>query len=84
MFIARRPLGELWLRNGQPFRFDRWTALWHLPIAGPITIPLVVLLVVAQLVIGLILSWLWRRSGNMAMPATVHAVLDAVRNALTL
>jgi membrane protease YdiL (CAAX protease family) len=36
------------------------------------------------LVMGLILSWLWRQMGNMVMPATLHAIIDAVRNVLLL
>ena len=58
--------------------------LWHLPIVGPLS-PIVVLqLVGAQLVIGLVLSWIWRQTGNLAMPGAMHAMLDAVRNALLL
>lgn len=56
--------------------------LWHTPIAGAISAPIVVSLVVAHLALGLLLSWLWRRTGNLAVPGTVHAVVDAVRNAL--
>lgn len=56
--------------------------LWHTPIAGRLSLTIVLTLIGAQLFVGLILSWLWRRSGNLAMPAAVHALLDAVRNAL--
>ncbi len=58
--------------------------LWHMPIAGPLSILLILQLVGTQLVIGLILSWVWRRTGNLAMPGTLHAALDAVRNVLLL
>ena len=35
--VARRPLRELWLREGQPFRFDRWTAaLLVVLLIGPV------------------------------------------------
>ena len=54
--------------------------LWHTPLVHPLTVGAVAALVLAQLVMGLILSWFWRRTGNLAMPATVHAVIDAVRN----
>jgi membrane protease YdiL (CAAX protease family) len=56
--------------------------LWHTPIVGPISVTVVLVLVGAQLVAGLILTWFWRQTGNMAMPATIHAIIDAVRNAL--
>jgi membrane protease YdiL (CAAX protease family) len=36
------------------------------------------------LAVGLILSRLWRQTGNMAMPATLHAIIDAVRDDLLL
>lgn len=58
--------------------------LWHTPIAGPLSVPLVLELVLFQLVMGLIFSWLWRQTGNLAMSATCHAILDAVRNAIAL
>ncbi len=58
--------------------------LWHLPLFHPLT-PLIVSEVIGtQLFLGLILSWMWRRSGNMAMNGTFHAVMDALRNALTM
>jgi membrane protease YdiL (CAAX protease family) len=56
--------------------------LWHIPIVRPLSITVILLLVGAQLVMGLILSWLWRQTGNLAMPGTVHAIIDAMRNAL--
>src|SRR2546430_2759354 len=35
--IARRPLLELWLRNGQALRMDRWPAAWLvLFLVGPV------------------------------------------------
>lgn len=56
--------------------------LWHAPIVGPLTPTVVATLVGAQLFVGLLLSWAWRRTGNMVVPGTMHAVLDAIRNAL--
>ena len=71
-----------------------WTAFfvstlwgwWHLPIAGSKGImqlmTLIVLLPCIHIAIGVFLSLSWRRSGNLAVPATVHAFIDAVRNML--
>jgi len=54
---------------------------WHLPItpasalgAGIIVFPIV------HVMIGVPFSLCWRRSGNLFVPATVHALIDAVRN----
>lgn len=55
---------------------------WHMPIVNPLTVTMVIKLLVAQLVVGLVLSWFWRQSANMAMSGTVHAIIDALRNAL--
>ncbi|HKW29834.1 MAG TPA: CPBP family intramembrane glutamic endopeptidase [Verrucomicrobiae bacterium] len=71
-----------------------WTAIfvstlwawWHLPIAGVTGIPqlmrLIVLLPCIHVAVGFFFSLSWRRSGNLAVPATVHAFIDAVRNIL--
>ncbi len=71
-----------------------WTAFfvstlwgwWHLPIAGANGIvqlvTLIVLLPCLHIAVGVFLSLGWRRSGNLAVPATVHAFVDAVRNML--
>ena len=71
-----------------------WTAFfvstlwgwWHLPIAGGqgITqlLTLIVLLPCIHIAVGDFLSLSWRRIGNLAVPATVHAFVDAVRNML--
>jgi membrane protease YdiL (CAAX protease family) len=40
--------------------------------------------VVWHCLVGVPLSFAWRRSGNLAGPALAHAGLDAVRNALML
>ena len=62
-----------------------WGA-WHLPIvhvahvAAPRLVALPALLVV-HVTIGVPLSFAWRRSGNLAVPALAHAAIDAVRNA---
>jgi membrane protease YdiL (CAAX protease family) len=56
--------------------------LWHLPITPHPTIATAIVLVIYQCVLGVPLSFAWRRSGNLAVPCAVHAVVDAVRNAL--
>jgi hypothetical protein len=59
--------------------------LWHLPVSSGLPFPVLVLsLVVWHCLVGVPLSFAWRRSGNLAGPALAHAGLDAVRNALML
>jgi hypothetical protein len=56
--------------------------LWHLPVADGMPFPLLVLsLVTWHCVVGVPLSFAWRRSGNLSGPAFAHAAIDAVRNA---
>ena len=71
-----------------------WTALlvstlwgwWHLPIVGATgisqLIKYVIVLPCIHIAVGVFFSLSWRRSGNLAVPATVHAFIDAVRNML--
>lgn len=54
---------------------------WHLPITpssalgvGLIAFP------ITHAMIGVPFSLFWRRSGNLIVPAAIHAVIDAVRN----
>ncbi len=55
--------------------------LWHIPVAG--TIPIVIVeLLIFQIAVGVPLSYWMRRSGNLMVPATSHAVIDSMRNAL--
>jgi hypothetical protein len=58
--------------------------LWHLPEdLGTDPLPLLVLgLLVVHCAIGVPLSFAWRRSGNLALPAAAHSLIDGVRNAL--
>lgn len=58
--------------------------LWHTPIVHPLTWFVLLEILAAQLMLGLILSWLWRRDGNLAVNGTVHAIIDALRNALAV
>ena len=61
--------------------------LWHYPILpGPHSLgkllPTLASLLLVHVSIGVLFSWSWRRSGNLFVPASVHALIDAVRNAL--
>ncbi len=60
--------------------------LWHLPTLGETKIlsliVLAIFLPLLHLFDGMFLSFGWRRSGNLAVPAAVHALIDAVRNTL--
>lgn len=61
--------------------------LWHLPVSGGLPLPfplLLVELVVVHVLIGVPLSFAWRRTRNLAGPSFAHAVVDAVRNAFVL
>jgi membrane protease YdiL (CAAX protease family) len=71
-----------------------WTAIfvstlwgwWHLPIVNvkgiaQLTVLMLVLPCI-HIAVGVFLSLSWRRSGNLAVPATVHAFIDAIRNML--
>jgi membrane protease YdiL (CAAX protease family) len=58
--------------------------LWHLPMNhGPMLVTVASLLTVHCL-IGIPLSFAWRRTHNLAGLAFAHATIDAVRNALLI
>lgn len=60
--------------------------VWHLPgsITGPnILLSSVLGLVIAQIIVGVPLSLWWRKSGNLVVTDTAHAVLDTVRNMIS-
>jgi membrane protease YdiL (CAAX protease family) len=58
--------------------------LWHLPLLSFTSvggfIVLALRVVLGHVVVGVFLSFGWRRSGNLGVPAIVHAFIDAVRN----
>lgn len=57
--------------------------LWHLPVADGMPFPFLVLSLVAwHCLVGVPLSFAWRRSGNLSGPAFAHSAIDAVRNGL--
>lgn len=59
--------------------------LWHLPVSHGMPLPQqAVALVVVHVLLGVPLSFAWRRTGNLAGPALAHAVNDAVRNAFMI
>jgi membrane protease YdiL (CAAX protease family) len=60
--------------------------LWHVPVGlgQPPLLVLVLGLVAAHGAIGVPLSIYWRRSGNLIVPGSAHALIDAVRNALLI
>jgi membrane protease YdiL (CAAX protease family) len=59
--------------------------LWHLPgrvtagLDGSHLLSVVASLLAAQIVIGVPLSLWWRKSGNLIVPDTAHAYLEAIR-----
>ena len=58
--------------------------LWHLPLVPPGT-PLalsVAQVLVVHCAIGVPLSFAWRRTGSLAVPALAHALIDGIRNGL--
>ena len=73
--------GESWGWLSAVYVSVLW-ALWHVPMdigSEPLT-DLVIGLLLIHVSIGVPLSLAWRRSGNLALPAAVHAVIDAVRD----
>lgn len=56
--------------------------LWHLPIAGSAGVATALQLVAIHMPFGVALSYAWRRTGNLVLPALGHAMVDAIRNAL--
>lgn len=78
-YLHRREKGMGWFSAA--YISVLW-GLWHLPIVHPLTRLTVAVIICVQLILGLALSWLWRRTGNMAMNGTFHAFIDALRNAI--
>jgi membrane protease YdiL (CAAX protease family) len=59
--------------------------VWHLPsqaIPAGQLLSTIVALLIAQILVGVPLSLWWRKSGNLVVNDTAHALLDAVRNGL--
>lgn len=73
--------------DGHPWRsavlVSALWGLWHLPVSTGLPLPvLLVTLPVAHIIIGVPLSFAWRRTRNLTGPGLAHAAVDAVRNAL--
>ena len=59
--------------------------IWHLPVSHALPFPQQLCeLVVVHVLLGVPLSFAWRRTRNLAGPGLAHAVNDAVRNAFML
>lgn len=59
--------------------------LWHLSgqaLSSGHLLSTIVGLLISQIIIGVPLSLWWRRSGNLTVNDTAHALLDAVRNGI--
>jgi membrane protease YdiL (CAAX protease family) len=60
-------------------------AVWHLPIAGAEGVPfwmVLAQLLLLHVLVGIPLSYAWRRTGSLAAPGLAHALIDGVRNGL--
>jgi membrane protease YdiL (CAAX protease family) len=58
--------------------------IWHLPIIdtrGESLAGLILLMLAAHVPFGIVMSFYWRRTGNLLVPGAAHTVLDAVRDA---
>ncbi len=82
-YLHRGEKGAGWL--SAIFVSALW-GFWHLPgsalTSGNLLSTLLSLLV-SQIILGVPLSFLWRKSGNLTFPDTTHAVLEAVRSILS-
>lgn len=58
---------------------------WHLPIYwDPYGLKALPGLWIFQVAVGVPLSIWWRKSGNLVVTGTTHALIDSVRNALSI
>ncbi len=76
-FVQQRTEGGGW---ATAFLVSALWGIWHLPIVPHPSIGMAAILIVFQTLLGVPLSIAWRRSGNLAAPAAVHAFVDAFRN----
>ena len=77
--------GDRWPWLSAAFVSVLW-GLWHLPISGahtPMQVTVFLVFVPAtHCLVGIPFSLFWRQSGSLLVPASVHAFIDSVRNAL--
>ena len=93
--VAFRGMLDAHVQPVVPAGKRRWTSaaivsilwgLWHLPFFKVSNIaPLVIAqLIAVHLLVGVPLSFCWRSSGSLLLPAAAHALIDAFRNAVGL
>ena len=59
--------------------------LWHMPvIPDSLHVHVVLQLLAVHIPIGVFLAFAWRSGGTLLVPAIVHALVDAYRNAVLL
>jgi membrane protease YdiL (CAAX protease family) len=80
--------------NGQPSRSGWLSAIfvsvlwgvWHLPVhplrGTPAFVAVIPAMIVVHTLIGVPLSFCWRASGTLVLPAAAHALIDSYRNSL--
>ena len=91
LLVRRRPVSDLWVRDGDAFRIDgRGKVIACVLVVSPLVVgtqpfgDLVLSLLLVHVTIGVPLSLAWRRSGNLTPSAVSHAVIDAVRDGLSV
>lgn len=94
--VTFRGLLDTHLSENDRSQWDKWRSaivisalwgLWHLPLGELISeslLPDVAELIAVHLAVGLPLSFCWRSSGSLLLPALSHALIDAYRNAIGL
>jgi membrane protease YdiL (CAAX protease family) len=78
-----QPSGSPWL--SAIFVAALW-GLWHLPTlpisSAPAFVAAIPALIIVHTLVGVPLSFCWRASGTLALPAAAHALIDSYRNSL--
>jgi membrane protease YdiL (CAAX protease family) len=59
--------------------------LWHLPLViTTIGLSQVLMILTYHLIVGILMTFPWRLSGNLAVPGVTHALIDAIRDGLAV
>jgi membrane protease YdiL (CAAX protease family) len=78
-----QPSGSPWL--SAIFVSALW-GIWHLPTlsmpSGQAFVAAIPALIVVHTLVGVPLSFCWRASGTLVLPATAHALIDSYRNSV--